>query len=109
MVPGFVQRCFFSKEHEAGGWKRKRLYSFNLPSRILDCLFAWCAGIAKCASCGVNKNVVSGSFCETLGLGFQKGDVSEEEDGENEQDGVEMSCHVLVAEILFLRGGRVKH
>ena len=86
MIPGFVQWCFFSSEHEAGRWRRKCFYSFNLPSRILDCLFGWCASVAKCSPCCVNKNVVPGSFCEPLRLRFQESDVSQEKNGDKEQN-----------------------
>lgn len=60
---------------------------------MLDCLFGWCASTAMPASCGVKKNVEPDSFFEAAGLRFQKGDVSEEEDGDKEQHRVEIVSH----------------
>lgn len=45
------------------------------------------------AGCGINKNVEPDSFYEALGLRFQKSDVREEEDGDEEQDGIEVVSH----------------
>ena len=83
MIPGFVQRCFLSSEHEPQRWSRKRFYSFNLLAHTLDRFFGWCAGIAKSSCCGVKKKVaVAAGIYETLWCRFQKSDVSKDQDGD---------------------------
>ena len=80
-------------QHETGRGRQKRFQSFNVPPGILDCLFGWCAAVAKSAGCGIKKNPEVGSCCEALRSCFQKSDVGEEEDGDKEKDRVEIFSH----------------